>query len=70
VRGPGGKAERKLVFRQTCPENNFRPPRLEDPPEHVRGPGGKRSGNWFSGKLVRKIIPVRPQGWFAGEAAA
>ena len=22
----GGKAERKLVFRQTCPKNNFRPP--------------------------------------------
>ena len=26
----GGNAERKLVFRQTCPKNNFRPPRLED----------------------------------------
>ena len=26
----GGKAERKLVFRQTCPKNNFRPLRLED----------------------------------------
>ena len=26
----GGQAERKLVFRQTCPKNNFRPPRLED----------------------------------------
>ena len=25
------KAEQKLVFRQTCPKNNFCPPRLEDP---------------------------------------
>ena len=25
------EAEQKLVFRQTCPKNNFCPPRLEDP---------------------------------------
>ena len=28
----GGKAERKLVFRQTCPKNNFRPPVWKTPP--------------------------------------
>jgi len=27
----GGKAERELVFRQTCPENNFRPPVWKTP---------------------------------------
>ena len=33
----GGKAERKLVFRQTCPKNNFRPPVWKTPPAGLTG---------------------------------
>ena len=34
----GGKAERELVFRQTCPKNNSRPPVWKTPPPAVLDP--------------------------------